>query len=121
RRELGKYKEGQPIVWAWNDWGKMGVYGKGFQEQNQGDKEELNKERLEFEFKAILGKWGLSPDSRPVERALFWLGFKGKEEDYKIQDGEIKILNLDNIQAKIDAWKPRRERWQEIEARKGKS
>lgn len=121
RRELGKYKEGQPITWAWSDWGAMKVYGKTFDEQIQGDKEELNPERLGFEFNHIIRKWGLSADSRPVKRALFWLGFQGEGKDYAIQNGEIKISGLENVQKKLEMWKPRRERWQEIEEKKAKA
>jgi len=117
RRELGKYKQGDSIAWAWGDWAKMDVYGKSFKEQIQGEKEDLNKERLEFEFENILKKWNLKSESVIVKRALFWLGFK--KDDYHIGEGKVKIDKLENLQTHLNEWMPRRERWQKIKERKG--
>jgi hypothetical protein len=115
RRQIETYKSGKPIVYAWGNWAGMTVYGKSFDEQIEGDEENLNKERLEFEFNAAIRVHGVSAEAKIVKRALHWLGFK--DQDFLIQNNEIKILNLDNVKTNVDEWKPRRELWKTAKGR----
>lgn len=108
RRELGMYKKGQAIAWSWNEWDQMNVYGKSFSEQIEGDAEDVDPVRLEKEFKETMRKWHVGPDSPVVKRALGWLGLK--DTDYRIEHGEIKINQVDNLKQKLKEWKPKRER-----------
>lgn len=108
RRELGMYKKGEPVASAWKEWDQMNVYGKTYHEQIRGDAETLNAGRLESEFAETMKKWGVSADSRMVERAMHWLGFVG--EDYKIVGGKIKINSLDHLKGAMDKWVPYRQR-----------
>ena len=120
RRELGKYKSGEAVAWAWNDWDKMNVYGKTFGEQVSGDSETLSIPRLESEFNETVKKWGVAADSEVVKRAMSWLGLegfidpndesKGRYKDYTIENGRIKINTLEHLQKAVDEWIPRRSR-----------
>lgn len=99
RRELGMYKSGKPVAGAWENWDKMDVYGKTFAEQISGDEEELNIRRLERELFETMWKWGLSPDTPEVERALAWLGLSGIETNAKGEpidaDGNVIVDKSD--------------------------
>lgn len=117
RREIGMYKKGQPIAWAWNEWDKMDIYGKTFLEQIEGDEEDLNQKRLEDEFRETMKKWNLEADSLEVRRALGWLGFA--KSDYAVvtergEDGKerkmMKIKNVVRLKERLNKWKPRKER-----------
>ena len=115
RRQIETYKEGKPVVHAWGNWAGMTVYGKSFEEQIDGEEEKLNAKRLEFEFNAAIGVYWVPVDSKVVKRSLHWLGFKDK--DYTIEDGKIKILELKNVQTRVDRWKPKRELWKTAKGR----
>lgn len=130
RRELETYKEGKPIVKAWDKWGAMDVYtGKSFAQQIQGNSEVLNIGRLEEQMNGLLEAWRMKTDSFIVHRALEWLGLAGEEyvgtetdsdkrnkdtvnwqpyKDYEIQDDKIKILRLDHLEKRYNDWKARR-------------
>lgn len=109
RRQLGIYKKGKPLVETWSEWGEMNVYGQTLSEQISGDSEVLDPIRLSKEINTMRKAWwGLTADSPIVKRALSWLGLK--ETDYAIENGEIKILNTDNLKQRLIQWKPKRER-----------
>lgn len=130
RRELDTYKSGRPITATWQGWSKMDVYGRSFEKEIEGDSEDLDPKRLEWELNHLIHDWFRVPANSPaVKRALHWIGLK--DNDYSIEGDEIKIKNISGIINReivlrdgrtitlgIANWKSKRERLQAAEQKR---
>lgn len=79
RRELESWQNGVPLIAAWNSWGNMDFYNKGAEGVKHGP---VEKDFLETEIYWEMRRFGYSPDSEEMVRALNWIGLK--PEDYHV-------------------------------------
>ena len=121
RREFGKWQQGIPLVWAWDEWAAMNVYGDDWKNQIKianPDPSKISKENLEGEINANMRTWGLSSDSKELRRSLAWIGFKLEDyhfEEFLDSDGvkrnKILIDNTDGVVTNLEAY-IRERRWE---------
>ena len=124
RREFGKWQQGIPLVWAWDEWAAMNVYGDDWKNQIKianPDPSKISKENLEGEINANMRTWGLSSDSKELRRSLAWIGFKLEDyhfEEFLDSDGvkrnKILIDNIDGVVTNLEAY-IRERRWETTE------
>ncbi len=128
RREVDMWAKGIPLAYAWDEWSAMNVYGKDWKARFStppGDPTRIDRNFLELEIAAEMRRWGLSPSSPEMIRALQFMGLKPgdyhseKRHDARLNQ-EIDWVVIDrvdglttNLQQYVD-----QERWKAIERRK---
>lgn len=125
RRELDMWLDGTPLPYAWDKWAAMDVYGNPWDSRlniSPQNPSRLDKDFLEREIYFEMERWGLTPNSKEIIRALNFLGLK--PNDYHIGkriinhprggEEEVETIIVDGLQGVIERLKNyiKEERWE---------